>query len=476
MHKLLDTSTAAAPSGISPQRKLMKLGYGTYAGRLVCLFGESAINIAMSWADPPYTNWTDPMTLITNSADYPCSVYMDRDGNIYVVYIQQTSLNLIFFKLTFSAGGWSSSSPVTVCDAGSIYYPSIVRADNGDLWCAFAYYDSGEEAYYIRIKASTNGGSVWGSGSSDTGTALSGSSTDMPYVNLNFVGNDLYAVYSQNRSNLYFRRRDYTSGNWDSAVTLLNSNYIDSEFDCAVSSDSKLGIAICPSSAGEVYFREYDGVNISGLQQAASVSARAPQIIYNRNRPCVFYAENIGNDCFLPKYAYKKTDSFTIGNLIDGIGFFDKVFLADAQTYEDKTDEAVSIDTADVYHSSSNALIAAAGDCLYLGQDNKFSCVAITLSTAGNGGTVIWEYYNGDDWESFVPESGGFNFDQINKIVYFWDDLDSAPSDWQSNIVNSKNEFWVRARVTGNFTTAPVGTQITAIPKSNYLSASREGK
>ena len=475
MHKLLDTSTASIPTGVSPQRKLFKLGYGSYAGRLVCLFGESSGNINMSWADSPYSSWKAPSALITDSADYPFSACLDRDGNIYVVYVQQTTLNLIFFKLVFSAGTWNSGSPATVLNAGSGYYPVIARADSGDLWCAFAYYNSGDQTYTIRIKSSTDGGATWGSGPADTGTALSGSSSDMAYVNLNFIGNDLYAVYSQSRSNLCFRKRDSSSGTWDSAVSLFNSNYIDSEFDCAVSDDLKLGIAVCPSSAGNVYFREYDGVNLSGLHEAAAVSARAPQIIYKSTLPYIFYARNIGNDLFLPCYAYKDNQDFTAGVLIDGIGFFDKVILynSGAQTYQDKTDEAISADAADVCHSSSNAVIDNTGDCLYIGMDSRFFCAAIILSTAGNGGAVIWEYYNGTEWNSFVPGSGAYNFDESNKIVYLWDDLESTPSDWQSNSVNSENKFWVRARVTGDFTTAPVGTQIAAAPKSDYLSAAR---
>ncbi len=475
MHKLLDTSTASIPTGVSPQRKLFKLGYGVYAGRLVCLFGESPSSINMSWADPSYTSWKNPSALITDSADYPFSACIDRDGNIYVVYVQQTTLNLVFFKLIFSAGSWCCGSPVTVLNAGSAYYPAIVRGDNGDLWCAFSYYDSGTQTYTTRIKSSTDGGLTWGTGPADTGTALSGSSSDMAYVNLNFMGNDLYAVYSQSRSNLYFRKRDSSGGSWDSAVSLFNSNYIDSEFDCAVSSDLKLGIAICPSSASNVYFREYDGVNLSGLQEAAAVSAKAPQIIYKSTRPYLFYARDIGNSLFLPSYAYKDGENFTAGDLINGVGFFDKVMLynGNAQTYQDKTNEAINADAADVYHSSSNAIIDDAGDCLYIGKDSKFFCAAIILSTAGNGGTVVWEYYNGAEWESFIPESGAYNFNESSKVVYLWNDLESAPSDWQSSSVNSENKLWVRARVTGDFTTAPVGTQVAASPKSDHFTAAR---
>jgi hypothetical protein len=54
-------------------------------------------------------------------------------------------------------------------------------------------------------------------------------------------------------------------------------------------------------------------------------------------------------------------------------------------------------------------------------------------------------------------------------MVMLWEDLSSAPSDWQQCSVNSVSKFWVRILVTTGFTTAPVGTQITAVPESKYL-------
>ncbi|MCD6161188.1 MAG: hypothetical protein J7K40_02100 [candidate division Zixibacteria bacterium] len=474
MHKLIDTSTASIPTGVSPQRKLLRLDYGAYAGRLACLYGKSSSEIEFRWADYPYNNWSNPITLRSDSADYPFSACIDRDGNIYVVYIKQTTLDIVFFKLAFSAGTWYISSPATVLNVESAYYPVIARAESGKLWCAFACYDSAEEDYHIRIKSSDTG-TIWGTGPSDTGAELSGSSNEMPYVNLNFIGSDLYAVYSQNRSNLSFRRRDGLSGSWDSAIALLNSSYIDAEFDCAVSDDQKLGIAACPSSAGIVYYREYDGVNFSGLLQAADEKAKAPQVLFNRNTPFIFYVKDVGSDRFLPRYAYKDGENFTAGNLISGIGLCHRVLLFDNSddSFDDKTSAAANTNTADIYHSSSNALIDAVDDCLYVGMEEKFFCLSIILSTAGSGGTVVWEYFDGDDWQSFTPVSGGCNFDELNETIYLWNDLDSTPDNWQSSSVNAKNYFWIRTRTTAAFTISPVGTQIMAVPSSDYLTAAR---
>jgi len=477
MLKLLDTSSAAIPTGVSPQRKLFRLKTGPYADRLVCLYNKSSSNLSFTWADPPYTNWLEPVALITDSADYPVGACIDSAGNIYVIYAQQTTLNLKFIRLAFYAGGWVTGSPVTVLNTGLAYYPVIARNNDGHLWCGYAHYDNVKEEFAIRVKSSTDSGQTWGSGPTDIGTILSAESSEMPYICLNFIGNDLYAVYSEVRSNLYFRK--YASGGpgWISAVLLLAGDYIDSEFDCAVSSDMKLGIAICPSPAGRVYFREYDGVNLSGLIEAASVSGRAPQLTYKVNKPYIFFAEDIGNGYFIPRCAYRDGESFESVALIRGIGYFDSVLLYDSvsQTYDDKTEEAGSADSADVFHSSTAGLLLSQNDCVYLGMNEKFYCLATVLSTAGSGGTVVWEYFNGKAWESFVPQSGGYNFSELNQLVYFWQDLESAPAEWQINSVNSIANFWIRVRVTDAFTVAPVGSRLLAIPRTDHLALAREG-
>jgi hypothetical protein len=477
MHKLLDTSSAAIPTGVSPQRKFFRLKSGPYADRLVCFYNKSSSNLAFTWADPPYNNWTDPIALITDSADYPVGACIDSVGNIYVVYIQQTTLNLIFFRLVFYAGAWNTGAPVTILNSGLAYYPVIVRNNDGHLWCGFAYYDSAKEVFSVRVKSTKNGGLTWGSGPDDIGTILSAESSEMPYVCLNFIGNDLYAVYSEARSNLYFRRYESGGAGWSSPIQLLASDYIDSEFDCAVSTDMKLGIVICPSQADRVYFREYDGLSLSGLYEAASVGARAPQLTYKVNKPYIFFAEDIGNGYFMPRCAYRNSESFETATLVRGVGYFDSLLLYDnaSQTYIDKTEEAKNLDVADVYNPSNNGLFVFQNDSLYLGMDEKFFCLGAVLATAGSGGTVIWEYFNGTNWSTFIPHSGGYGFNESNKLIYLWQDLQSSPAEWQITSVNSIKRFWVRVRVTDEFTVAPVGTQLLAVPQTDHLTLAREG-
>ena len=113
------------------------------------------------------------------------------------------------------------------------------------------------------------------------------------------------------------------------------------------------------------------------------------------------------------------------------------------------------------------------GDCLYLGKDEKFFCISIVLSTPGTGGGIAYEYFDGTNWVNFSPHSGNMLFTDTNGQVNLWQDIDSAPQTWQACSVNSVSKYWVRCRVHTDFTVPPVGTQLMASPKSNYINQAR---
>jgi hypothetical protein len=477
MYKLIDTTTSQCPTGLPPQRKLFRVKSGPYAGRLVMLYAKTASEIILRWANEPYSDWSSPQTIISDSADYPFSAAIDGDGHIYLVYTRQTSLSSIYLKLTFSAGNWVAGTPATVCNIGPCFYPAISRIWSTEMWCAFAFYNAGLGTYSIRAKVSYDQGVTWGSGPSDSGEQLSEPDSNMPYVCLTLIGTNLYAVYSQMRSNLYFRHLSGSGGIWDDPVHILTANYIDSNFDCACSPDKKLGIAICPSTNNKIYFREYDGVNMGGLQEASQFKGRSPQVAYLMGKVHIFFAQSTGSDFWIPAYALKDNDVFSGGELAHGTGLFEKVFLYSslaATHFADKTNESISAAVADVYHPQSNAILAANGDCLYLGRSDKFFCAAFMLSTIGNAGTVVWEYFDGSNWIGFTPISGAYQFDISNQLIYFWNDPESAPGSWQACLVNSEFMYWIRARVINQFTTPPVGSQILSAAKVNYFLKTEE--
>ena len=106
MQKHLTDSTASYPGGISPGHRLLKIRYGTYAGRVALLLQSSASIIKLTYADYPYSTWSTPTTVINDADDFPFDALMDNDGNIFLAYTLVTSNDLVMRKLNFSAGNW----------------------------------------------------------------------------------------------------------------------------------------------------------------------------------------------------------------------------------------------------------------------------------------------------------------------------------------------------------------------------------
>jgi hypothetical protein len=103
----------------------------------------------------------------------------------------------------------------------------------------------------------------------------------------------------------------------------------------------------------------------------------------------------------------------------------------------------------------------------------KFNLARMVLSTAGIGGEVVWQYWEGESWNDFVPVSGNYNLDSEEKMIILWQDLNSVPAAQQRCPVNGVSQFWIRIPVTTPFATAPVGTQVTPVPEARHLQVTR---
>jgi hypothetical protein len=137
---------------------------------------------------------------------------------------------------------------------------------------------------------------------------------------------------------------------------------------------------------------------------------------------------------------------------------FTKVYLYHSGVYEDETEDASNADTADVFHSATSSLLKNVGDILYLGMAERVTNCNIILSTVGIGGVIVWEYYKsqpGGGWIAFTPTSGAYHFTNITKQMNC-----GSLSGWTINSVNGFSAYWIRARVTTIFSTAPIGTEL----------------
>jgi len=474
MHKLLATSAAARPTGSPPQKKLFRISSGVFAGRLVALYMDSASGISLTWSDPPHTDWSTPVQIISDSFDSPFSACMDKSGNIRLVY-SDSSKAIKYLKLSFAAGAWTAGSATTVVNVDDSFNPFILIDSDSKLWCMFVNHQiSSDNNYYVRSKISSDDGQTWGSGSLDLGDPLSAGSVDTCYAAGIQLSSYIFAVFTSGRSNLNYRV--YESGAWGNELSIHSGNYIDENFDIAISSDKKLGVAFAVSSDSKIHFKEFDGSFWSGLQDVENAESISPQITYRGSNPQILYSALAGGNYRVPRFASKSGASFSVSDYSPNIGLYDYVLLFDNSAnpqFEDLTQAAGDNTASDVFHSISLALLNAVDDCLYLGKVSKFFCAAILLSNAGTGGQVIWEYFDGSAWRSFTPANGAYNFDSGDKLVYLWDDVQSAPAEWQVGAVFGKPAYWVRCRVTAAYTTNPIGSQIVAAPRSTDFSLVR---
>ena len=88
-----------------------------------------------------------------------------------------------------------------------------------------------------------------------------------------------------------------------------------------------------------------------------------------------------------------------------------------------------------------------AEDAFYLGHATKqFAQIQMTSTTQGSTVmTVLWEYYDGDSWETLtMPRQDVVDFDETTG-TYFNNFL--VPSDWATVEIKSQTAYWVRARI-----------------------------
>ena len=470
MEKLIDSSSSFYATGIVPQAKIFKIQSGQYKDRVIAIYPKEANTLVFSWSDPPYLSWSSPTNIVANSADYPASAFMDTSGNVYVVYTVQSTLKLACVKLSFSSGTWTVGTAHIICGVQSNYYPSIIKDSLNRLWAGWSYYDSSTFRYYVNIKASADDGVTWGLGETDPGTALTTGTTSC-YPQLLFAFPYIFCFYSDGGTKLAYRRMEISASSWETEIVLYSGSNINDDFHSALSCDNRIGI-VFPGSSSLLY-KEYDGNSWSGLFTVAEVSPISPILRFSDKAPYVFYGKNIGNKQNQLFYSYLENNSFVASlPLVEGAKTFDKVLCYDDSAttkYYDKTTEASNTASGDVFHPTSLSLIKDPEDCLYLGMNFKFNLVRMVLSVAGVGGEISWSYWNGEAWVEFIPYSGAYHLDALEKTIVLWQDLNSSPSFWQQCLVNSQNKFWIKLKVKTAFTTAPVGTQITAVPECKYL-------
>lgn len=144
------------------------------------------------------------------------------------------------------------------------------------------------------------------------------------------------------------------------------------------------------------------------------------------------------------------------------VGVF-KMLDVSGPTYVTDTTDINDADAGDVLLMPATEAAGADGtgdEALYGHSTKKFTGIKITLSTAGTDGAVVWEYWNGTAWtnlataHNLVDSTTGYT---AGTSTYFvtW----NVPTDWALKTIDTVSAYWVRSRVSTEYTINPAATR-----------------
>ncbi len=456
-NELITTSTAGSPLGDGSARKLLRITEGTYANRLVLLYQDTPSSISLRYADPPYDNWSTPQTIASDSADSPFDCFMNTNGDIFLAYTAATTFDMLHRQLTFSSGSWTVGSANTVYSVDDCYFPSITLEQPNRLWITYTRVVGSN--HYINAIKSDDWGVTWIVGA---GEELVGPVTSA-YSQIIIADNQLYVFYTYSGSNFVVRNKFFFVGAFSSEVPLASGTGFDQHFHARVAADNRIGVTY---DDGALHYREFDGSQWSTVENIDATGGQYPRVGFIDNAATVYYLQNFGSNQTRLLYAPKENGAFLAGaDLIPSWTQLDSValFSQSAGTYVDLTSESSTSAAADIFHPTSSALLDTIGDAVYFGHSAPFNYLKLILSTAGVGGSVTWQYFDGSGWVTFTPTDGAYHLTSSSQELTLWADGSAAPTDWQQTVINGSSRFYVRAIVSASYSTKPVATQLTAI-------------
>ncbi|MBD3402793.1 hypothetical protein GF420_07845 [candidate division GN15 bacterium] len=448
-------TTASTPLSANRSSLLLEVPSGARAGRRAAIFLSDPGTLQLAYADRPYRTWSTPVTLTSGVAgDSGFTAVIESSGDIVLVYIEDSTFDVVSRRLTFTEAGWQVNAAVTVYTGDVNSEPSLAIAPDVTLWVSWSRLTS-PPVRHIHVKSSADG-AQWGTGPSDPGDVIhSGGVQASPKI---VAGpNRLHVVYCATDS-LLRCSREWSGGSWSTPETIASGAEVSSHFDAAVRSDGLLAVAWIASF---LYYREYDGAAWSPLQTIERTGLNNVQLSFHHDSALLTFTQVVDTNRHKPYYLLRIDGSFDEPVAVDArIDKLASVFAYHAASGEfaDLTDAAGSAQAADMAHPNSGRLLAAVGDRLFLGMDRPFRFARLGLSTPGAGGTISFSYWDGTLWRGFTPHSGVSALDTTNIDLRFWLDYQSIPVDWQKCAVDGDVRFWIKIEVLSSFTTGPIGS------------------
>ncbi len=472
MHTVISTTSAVHSLGGPNGGIILRVEGGAFAGRIAVLYIPVYGTLEMVWADAPYTVFSSSQQIATDCRDAPFSAVISGTGDIYAAYINLSD-ELCFVRLGFADGGWSIETTQTIFSAADASFPVICKLSTGQIWIAYTRYTGGLS--YINAKLSEDDGATWTSDTNPGDTITSGDAVSAFCTMIEAKGYQ-YIIYTEGGTQLAVRAKSSGGAIWGGETILGSEGSYNDHLSAGVSSDGRLGIAYM--TAGGLKYREFTGSTWSAEELIDAAAAGWPRVIFNQGNPAVVYLQYHHSDLTRLVVSTRDSGGFnTAEALVPGRDDPERVLLFNNSSgdYEDVTAQAVSQAAGDVIHPMSNALVLAEGDAIFAALPQQFSQFHVELSVVGSGGTVVWKYWDGQVWKSFVPESGAWSFTSATKDIALWQDLASIPTDWQPSQLGGYTGYWIRMEVTHAFGTAPVGSVMTGISKIAALSGEMGG-
>ncbi len=456
-NELITTSTAGNPLGEGSGRKLLRVSSGTYANRLVLLYQDTPGSISLRFADAPYTSWSASQSIATDSADSAFDCWMNTNGDIHLVYTAATTFNLQYRQLMFSSGAWTVGAVSVVNSVDDCYFPSIILEQPSRLWITYTRVSAGSS--YINAIKSDDWGATWIVGAGDE---LAGPDTSA-YSKILIANDRLYVFYTIGGTKLAERSKYFFTGAYVAEVPLASGSGLDQHFHASVAQDNRIGLVF---DDGSLSYREFDGSQWLAVEAIDSSGGDYPRVSFFDNIPTVTYLHNFGANQNRLLTSTRQNGAFLAGvDLLTTWRQLDNValFSQSAGTYADLTSESASSAIGDIFHPTSGGALSVIGDAIYFGHSDRFNYLKLILATAGVGGTVDWQYFDGSGWVTFTPTDGAYHLSTSSRELTLWPDGAAIPASWQKTVVNGVTMFYIRALVSSAFTTKPVATQLTAI-------------
>ncbi len=422
------------------------------------------------------------------------SATVDSADNIYVVYSMavngsNAAADVYYRKLTKGSGStWTLGSSQTVLDASATQgysYATIEAEGTNRLWLAVRYFDNVNYQVSVYYSNDLSDTPTWTASQTTLDTA--GNAATSHYPALVRFGSNIGVIYNeQATSNMRWRYRADSDGvtSWNSEATVSSTNPVSPTFSAAGNTSSS-NVYVAMNVGTNVIFTAWTGAAWSANATVSSLAASAAFVSVSTvgSNVEVYYGDTTGLSGTLSgsrKLVYKQGVSpYATANFdtnptqaVSYHGTFDKYWSFVSSAYVNDTTDAADVDATNTGSSGAGndmQMVTAAGDIAYFGKTAKFDTVAWALTTAGIGGQIVWEYWNGSSWvpiNKFLGVSAP-SFTASGYISFI------PPSDWATTAVNSEGSsfYYLRARTITNFTTTPVGFQAASIPQINWASA-----